>query len=113
MDDITWPAEALRRTLLRDFPGCKTANEAVKKVMLNRTKDQSPAGTPVKALTDVEAVLWAIIEISDRAQAFDIDLMNQDLRKKLAEMPLTNRAELKAWTLAWFDVMENKCLPLK
>lgn len=35
-----WPKEALKRTLLRDYPGCNSALEAVRKVIQSKAIDK-------------------------------------------------------------------------
>lgn len=46
-DKKHWPKDSLKRALLRSFPGCKTALEALKSV-INRRQNHAASQTPKK-----------------------------------------------------------------
>ncbi len=97
LDRILWPKESLQRTLVRDFPGCKSALEAVQKLLATK-QETKPAA---QAIDLGECLRNAIKHVEVLSNSIDQALLDEETEAALTGMPLTTEAEMKAWVNAW------------
>ncbi len=100
-DSDQWPRDSLRRTLLLNYPGCKSATEAFELARNPANKIQ----TPLEPTQEYKSMRQAIIDIEVLINGFDIDLMDPELRESLKSMPLKNLGDIELWKSAWTEVM--------
>ncbi len=104
LERILWPADSLKRTLLKDYPGCKTAAEAVKKAI--QDKNQTASQTPKEE--DLGDVMRAAIrEVEELQKGIDLDLIFQKTREELQSMPLNSKEDITLWKNAWVREIEK------
>ncbi len=100
-----WPEDSLQKTLLRDFPGCKTLQEALEKQKVKVPKQESkryhPDYYPMKALIKE-------IEMFIELNKSDYDALSQETRDRLSAMPIKNIDEARFWKEAIFFEMKKE-----
>lgn len=106
-----WPKEALRLTLMRDYPGCKSVREALEKAR-SRLKNQPQKSPDIKfELRDLHVEQLQMRQIIDavtkRLECVDIDRIPFKVKEHITRMPLTTLDEAQAWRDAWFKVTEE------
>ena len=89
-----WPKESLKRSLLLNYPGCKSTTEAL--AFVKSQKNETPS-----EIEKYERMRQAIIDIEVHLNGFDIVFMDTDLRIKLGEMPLKDLGDVQLWKEAW------------
>ena len=105
LEKRNWPDGSLERHLKLNHPGCKSAVEAVKRVISSKNDTASQAPEKQEPLSDVETMRKVIASIENLINGFDIDLLNEKTRSSLTAMPLTNAQEVSAWEKAWLKVL--------
>lgn len=98
-----WPKDSLKRTLVRDFPGSKSLQDALKKTI--ELKNQTAAQT-TKDET-YEAVRQIIKEIELLLETVSFESIAIHKRESLALLPLTSLGEAEVWRDAWKKVVQE------
>ncbi len=102
-DKKHWPKDALKRSLLTNFPGAGSLQEALKNVIQNK------APPPLEATEEQKynALRQVIKEIEILLKDYDINSLGMDTREKLALMPLTTIEQSYQWRDAWVQVLKE------
>lgn len=111
-----WPKDSLKRYLLTNFPGCKSAADAVKAILSQkntrtvRIEEVEPPKLP-NLTTQQDPVVAKLQQvqdaIADKAEGLNLDLIPNERRAVLAAMPLTTVDEVRAWGVAWWQEMQK------
>lgn len=100
-----WPEGSLERSLLRNYPGCKTAVEALNKAL----KAKTPLANIVVEHKPVETEREKYVALRDAISStahyvhhgFDTWLVPEEVRKRLNDMPINSVAEALFFRDAW------------
>lgn len=98
----SWPKYSLKSVLDNQYPGCKTAVEAVKSVLAK--KDKPVAGEkedPVAKLIQVQNVIAA------QCEGVDIEKIPEFRRKELSKMPISTVEEIRHWGFCWLEELKK------
>ena len=98
---------SLKRALLMNYPGCSSALEAFDQVMKTSSQNQRSTELPL----EYESMRNAINDIANALDGYNIDLMDQPLRKELADMPLKSVEDIEKWKQSWRGVTERLNTP--
>ncbi len=101
----SWPRGSLERVLSRDFPGCSTALEALKKKLSN-PQIETAAQEPLLSREDL-SLKNAIKEIEEAQKDLDMDKISLPMRDRLAKMPLTTLSEIGLWRDLWLSTIDK------
>lgn len=105
-----WPDRSLEKTLAMDYPGCKSALDAVKKVLSDKEpKTEVPIlPTPPPILTNEDYLLMkqAITDVETALKNIDISKLPDDVRNKIAKMPINTPIEAHNWRYAWLKAID-------
>lgn len=100
-DSDQWPKDSLRRSLLLNYPGCKSVVEALE--LTKKTSSQNQR--PTELSEEYKSMRQIIIDIENLINGYDIDLMGPELRDELKFMPLKNIEDAVKWKENWFRVL--------
>jgi hypothetical protein len=103
-DSDQWPRDSLRRTLLLNYPGCKSVTEALELARKPSSSNQRPP----ELTKEYESMRKAIIDIANVLDGYNIDLLDPRLREELARMPLKSLEDVEAWKQSWLGIIENR-----
>jgi hypothetical protein len=110
----SWPTGSLERTLIRDYPGCKSLLEALKQRITPKqdvTPTESPAGSieRVREIIVKESELDKYLALRESIKSianyvhlgFDTWQVAEHIRLKLNAMPITSIEEAYLWRDYW------------
>lgn len=106
-----WPDRSLEKSLVRDYPGCKSAFEAVQKVLSKEKPIQDqPALQPHQRITkptneDYLVMKQAILDIEIALKGIDLSKLPKETREQIAKMPITQASEALDWKAAWLKAL--------
>lgn len=105
-----WPDRSLEKALAIDYPGCKTAFEAVKKVLSEKDPHQIKSVAPIPRTiiptkSDYEVMKQVVLEVEVLLKEADYSKIPAREQDRISKMPITNAAEAIDWKLAWFKVL--------
>lgn len=109
---MSWPQDSLKRHLALNYPGCKTAFEAVRSV-LKKTPSKDETASQTMEQTIVAKLKEVTEVIAERSEGLPIDLIPEIRRQQLADMPLDSVEEIRAWGISWISVLKDLKLRLK
>jgi hypothetical protein len=102
-----WPDGALERSLIRDYPGCKSVLEALSRALSSKQPVQ-PNVTPTEvSVKESELDRYLALRESIRTvehfihNGFDTWSVDEETRKRLNEMPINSIAEALLWRDCW------------
>ncbi len=97
-DSDQWPKDSLRRSLLLNYPGCKSSLDALAltKSQLNESASQ-----------EYKSMRQAIIDIELSLNGIDIDLLDSSVRDNLREMPLKTLGDIELWKQGWMTAIKK------
>ncbi len=101
-DSDQWPKDSLKRSLLLNYPGCKSTLEAFN--LIKSQQSQTPLETP-KVNEDYKIMRDAIKAIESAIGDFDIDNLSSDIRLQLNNIPLNNIPNVILWRDSWLKVL--------
>lgn len=100
LDTLTWPKEDLKRILTLNYPGCKSAMEAVKDTLAKKSVTDS------RGRETIYQVMKATIEeLTLLLKDFDYDSLPSGKREELQNMKAQSIEEIRAWRDAWKDAV--------
>ncbi len=97
LDKLLWPKEDLKRILILNYPGCKTASEAVKEII---AKNQTPSAV-MSEQEKYKLMKGVIEELTILLKDFDYGLLPDGKQIELKNMPAKTIDEVYAWRDAW------------
>lgn len=106
-----WPDRSLEKSLVRDYPGCKSAFEAVQKVLGTKPPQQDQTALqPTQRITkptneDYLVMKQAILDIEIALKGIDLSLLSKETREQIAKMPITTASEALDWKNAWLKAL--------
>jgi hypothetical protein len=98
---IVFKKDSLKKTLLMNYPGCKSAVEAFEFAKSQKIETASQASEEYESMRQI------IIDVELAINGFDIDLMDGSLRAELRDMPLRTLDEAVLWRDAWIRTMKR------
>lgn len=104
-----WPEDSKRQALTRDFPGCRSAFEAVQKVLSEKhpQQEQTALQTPRKTIPtkpaneDYLLMRGVVQEVEQLLATINFSKIPDKTRFEIAKMPITSAAEALDWKAAW------------
>lgn len=110
----SWPIGSLSRTLIHDFPGCKSLLDALAKTILNNSPSSkeplekrtiNEAEVKIKEPTELEKYL-ALRENIKTIEHYihngiDTWIVDEATRERLAKIPINSVAEALFWRDSW------------
>lgn len=94
---------SLERSLVRDFPGCKSVVQALQKVITEKQ-----GNTALQPSEEYQIMLDAIYEITLASKDFDFDEMRSETCTVLSQMPLNDCGQVIRWKNAWLKVIAGR-----
>ncbi len=98
-DSDQWPRDSLKRSLLLNFPGCKSPLEALELIKSQRNQTAS------QSMEEYKSMRQAIIDIELSLNGIDIDFIDSSLRENLRLMPLKCLGDIELWREAWMKAI--------
>ncbi len=93
--------DSLKKTLLMNYPGCKSAVDA-----FELAKSQL-SERPSETTQEYKSMRQAIIDIEISINGFDIDRMDQGVRDSLKQMPLKTLGDISLWKEGWMKAIQK------
>ena len=93
--------DSLKKTLLMNYPGCKSAVDAFELTKLNLSQRPSETSKEYKSMRQ------AIIDIELSLNGFDIDEMDSFVRGELRDLPLKTLGGIEVWKEGWMKAIRK------
>lgn len=103
----SWPDKSLERFLEENHPGCKTAVEALKKLLKEKNIPQIERAPQVSE-KEIAAKLKQVQDhIALKSDGVDLDKIPHGQRMTLAGMPLDSIENIRMWGFAWLEAIKK------
>lgn len=105
---VNWPEGSKERALVRDFPGCKTVAEALKKAITQKQNVIPEESSEIKPeLADTSLIMKeAVLDIEKALNGRDIEKGCPVVRARMSAMPLNTKEDILKWRDAWLKVIK-------
>lgn len=108
--DKVWDPDSLRRALVKDFPGCKTVQEAIE---LERSRLKGDNPPPIPPLTEVSETTPIYDLTRDALKAIEAEFdpiakYPPEIVRQLAEKQLKTAQDVIEWRDAWLTLIRSK-----
>ncbi len=105
-----WPNGALKRHLALNYPGAKSAVEAVR-MRISQTNPEIKTKIETAAQTMQMTAADKFKQVSDvialRSEGKDLAMIPLSINDKLNKMPIETVEEIRAWGVAWLEALKQ------